>query len=411
MDQLPGLRPTSPSIDRSNATPREHGLADEAGGPSRFDERLNQVSERRAALQHRDEPSRAEDATSRARPEARVEKHSQDKAVNGPDARDRSERAKPDTSVAAQEKQTSDVSRDSGAQKLRARSADRAESASAPEAEATSDPKPAPVSIEIELKTPAAAPATPSTPAQIGAETLAAALATPQAKLLETPAIAMAGNTAEAIAAIVDDSSAAMSPSSKEQGLEAKKSDNAPSTSPDASLRAGLGTVDHARDFDRELTQLRESIDTRTLHAERAHIANDSAAEILRQVRVGLSADLREATIQLAPESLGRVSIRLRVEHGVMTADVRAESVQALRALELHAPELKAALAGHGVSPRTLEFSLSLMNSHTGDAPGRGHASPSNSPRASMNPFDLPSVQVERALARHLSASGVDTYA
>ncbi|HUR29124.1 MAG TPA: flagellar hook-length control protein FliK [Planctomycetota bacterium] len=177
---------------------------------------------------------------------------------------------------------------------------------------------------------------------------------------------------------------------------------------PDALLRSGASTTETPRDFAGELAKLRE-LPAVPVHAARASAASDSAAEILRQVRVGLSADLREASIQLAPEALGRVSIRLRVEHGVLSADVRAETPQALSALQLHAPELKAALAGHGPE-RAPELSFSLMHDHAGDAPGRGRA-PSSSPRTARRTLDIAPIQVERALARRLAASGVDTYA
>ena len=189
----------------------------------------------------------------------------------------------------------------------------------------------------------------------------------------------------------------------------AHNADAAANVAADALARALPASSATPQDFARDLAKLTESAATSGPRTHETHAASESAAEVLRQVRVGLSADLREANIQLAPEALGRVSIRLRVESGTLTADVRAELAQALRALELHAPELKAALAQHGVAPSAMVFSF--MNSHAGDPSSRGHASPSRSPRASFSSANLAPEALERALARRLSASGVDTYA
>ncbi len=415
MDLLPGLRPTSPTIEASNATTRERSVTSAASEPGRFDARLSEVSERRAELERSESPSRAESAASRARPPTTERSDAPQAETTANKDHDKLEHAVPEKTSNTDAPQSPQPKAASSPPDTRAAKAEPQSAESAPKIAASPNLKPTQAASEPESETNTTPAEITSTPAQVGQAALAAALSAPLAKPSEAPVLGTSANSVELAVtiepALPGDANASKPLSAKESGLGALKGDANPSVPADATLRAGLGVVEAPRDFERELAQIRETLDPRSLHTERAHAANDSAAEILRQVRVGLSTDLREANIQLSPESLGRVSIRLRFAHGVLTADVRAESSQALRALALHAPELKAALAGHAVEPRALEFSLSLMNSHTGDAPGRGHASQSNSPRASRTPFELAPLQIERAMARHLSASGVDTYA
>lgn len=177
--------------------------------------------------------------------------------------------------------------------------------------------------------------------------------------------------------------------------------------------RSGLELAGLARDTRQEAFSLRELVDARAPQAARPAADPEAAAEILRQVRVGLSADLREANIQLAPEALGRVSIRVRVENGGLVADVRAETSQALRALELHAPELKAALTQGGIEPRSLAFGFFDQGA---GRPGEQAPAPRRSghfPREGADDHAglAPISGLRAAVARRLAAGGVDTYA
>jgi hypothetical protein len=177
--------------------------------------------------------------------------------------------------------------------------------------------------------------------------------------------------------------------------------------------RGGLELAGLTRDSRQEAFSLRELVDARAPQAARPAADPEAAAEILRQVRVGLSADLREANIQLAPEALGRVSIRVRVENGGLVADVRAETSQALRALELHAPELRAALTQGGIEPRSLAFGFFDQGA---GRPGEQAPAPRRSGHLPREGADdhaglAPISGLRAAVARRLAAGGVDTYA
>lgn len=156
-----------------------------------------------------------------------------------------------------------------------------------------------------------------------------------------------------------------------------------------------------------------QRLDEHAARAARAERSAEVAADILRQVRMNLSGDLREATLQLTPEHLGRVSIRLRIEDGTMRAELRAQTPEALAALERHAPELRAALGAQAGSERAVDLRFGAMpfGAHSGAASGRGRAFGSRGARS--NPaLETPSLApLEGILARRLSNGGIDTYA
>lgn len=138
------------------------------------------------------------------------------------------------------------------------------------------------------------------------------------------------------------------------------------------------------------------------------------AADVLRQVRVHLVPDLRNAVIHLAPAELGRISIRLSVEDERLVARVRAEKREALDALEKHLPELKTALARQGLHTQEIDLALGFRDERTGNPPGERAPSRGRSSSGAELAAD-PSVErgaIERAtLARVLADGAVDTYA
>ncbi len=136
---------------------------------------------------------------------------------------------------------------------------------------------------------------------------------------------------------------------------------------------------------------------------------SERAGEILRQLRVQLSPELRTATIQLSPPELGRISIRIRVQNGELHALVRAEKRETLDALQRHVPELKATLEQIGIRAREFDLQLGFEQQGARQSPheppsGRGSAGHEHDPRAREH---------ERRLLRTLSAraGGIDTYA
>lgn len=121
-------------------------------------------------------------------------------------------------------------------------------------------------------------------------------------------------------------------------------------------------------------------------------------------MRLRLTPGTREATLQLEPARLGRLSIHLELRRGATRAEVVVEELAAFDALSRHEPELRAALADAGYAGVEVELR------HAGDGAGRNpFAAPHAAPRSAPAERSAPLV---RALAARLGAGeGVDTYA
>lgn len=137
------------------------------------------------------------------------------------------------------------------------------------------------------------------------------------------------------------------------------------------------------------------------------HEASDTASDILKQVRLKLSPELRQATLSLTPPELGRISIRLSLEDRRLTAWVRGEKRETLELLGKHLPELRATLATHGIEAEHFELALGFQDRE------HAHGEPQRSPSTSVSRAEASSETVELApLARALAAAnGVDTFA
>lgn len=136
----------------------------------------------------------------------------------------------------------------------------------------------------------------------------------------------------------------------------------------------------------------------------------EQADAVLRQIKLQVTPELRQATIQLEPASLGRLSIRIEVGRERVRAEVSVENAGTLAALERHAPELRAALAAGGLGEAELHLSLAQEGEgFDGHAHGRGRARPG---RAANPAQDDPPAALRAALATSLvSEDHVDTYA
>ena len=144
-------------------------------------------------------------------------------------------------------------------------------------------------------------------------------------------------------------------------------------------------------------------------------LSPEQAAQVLKQVRIGISGanGVREATINLQPAWLGRVSIRIAVREGRALAEVRAERPEALQALEKHLPELRAALAERGFEQA--EFDLGLSDQDA-DRRGGDQAFGPRGPRVGRTaviaaPAELTHPDAPAAGSETNSDLGVDTYA
>lgn len=141
------------------------------------------------------------------------------------------------------------------------------------------------------------------------------------------------------------------------------------------------------------------------------------AAEILRQFRVQLNPGLRQATFQLSPAELGRISIRMRMGAGELSAVVKVERSETLDILRRHLPELRATLAQQGIETGDFELSLGFQNSDRGEAKAhtrrRRNARGSSSIEALQAGSGYGAAQLVRSISLHVPAAsgGVDTYA
>lgn len=136
---------------------------------------------------------------------------------------------------------------------------------------------------------------------------------------------------------------------------------------------------------------------------------DERAADLLRQIRLRLSPELRQASIHLEPASLGRLDIRLEVRRSQVHAQVVAESSATLAALERHAPELRAALAAAGFEGAELSLSLASDQRPREQSATLARRAPRRR-AAAVEPLAPPAL--EAALTQRLArAGGVDTYA
>jgi hypothetical protein len=121
----------------------------------------------------------------------------------------------------------------------------------------------------------------------------------------------------------------------------------------------------------------------------------DQASDVLRQVRLQIFPEARTATIYLKPAELGRVSIRILMDGDQVQAIVRAESPEALSALEQHMPELQASLNDRGFADAQLDLALGFEGDDEEQLSGAHAVEPSPA-------------QIHRLFA---NAEGVDFYA
>lgn len=147
-----------------------------------------------------------------------------------------------------------------------------------------------------------------------------------------------------------------------------------------------------------------EALPAQPAHA--AELAEQRAADILRQVRVQLVAGSREAHVRLDPPELGAIAIRLVVHEGRVDAELRVEERATLDLLTKHIPELRATLARAGMHAGAFDLQLGLGEQRQGDTSRQRGAR--SSPTAA--------IEAPRELRAALTASlgrdaAVDTYA
>jgi flagellar hook-length control protein FliK len=252
------------------------------------------------------------------------------------------------------------------------------------------------------------ATSSPTAGAKVGSEVLAQTGAAPipatSSPASPEPSSELSGTTGSQLQGEVE-AAPAPDQGNDKASIDAKAS--LESAKPDAN---GSARSDARPAFEGQLAKATHDNPTSAAHeapraeAQRAH-ATEQAANLLRQVRLQLAPELRQATIQLEPAALGRLDIRIEVRRGRVRAELAVERRETLETLERHAPELRAALGSAGFQDAELALSLSQQRD-----PGRERA-PARAPSA---PFEGPPAQrsVPAALAARLArVGGVDTYA
>jgi flagellar hook-length control protein FliK len=71
--------------------------------------------------------------------------------------------------------------------------------------------------------------------------------------------------------------------------------------------------------------------------------------QIVRSIRMQWTGGLGEARVTLRPEYLGEVTASVKVEHGVVTATLQADTPEVRRWMESHTATLRDALVDHGL--------------------------------------------------------------
>ncbi len=138
----------------------------------------------------------------------------------------------------------------------------------------------------------------------------------------------------------------------------------------------------------------------------------ERAAAVLRQLEAKLHPGLRRVRVDLDPPELGRLVIQVERHAGGLRAIVEAFSPATLDLLERQAPELRVALAQHGIEASQVALRL---GSHSSGTPRerqepRALAAARGGARTDPAAAVEPRVPRGRALAS-LTSAGVDTYA
>jgi flagellar hook-length control protein FliK len=294
---------------------------------------------------------------------------------------------------------------------------------------AHSEPEAAPASTEAPgaQSTDASSELAPATSARDVAGALASEPATPQATPNAADKLNVLGATQPApakplptMAGAGPSDAAGVQTTLGESALASKTVANAaaPRASEPSDVKASAATATSAtqtaevaaaplRELDERLPETART--SATSEAPRAPVDNDRAAQILRHIRLHLAPELRQATIQLEPRELGRITIRVALRGDALHAQMHVEKSETLEALERQVPELRAALERSGLGGGQLNLQLGLSERGSEQRPQR-------SARRLARHDDLAAPVAPRALVQSLSERlrdehGVDTYA
>lgn len=112
--------------------------------------------------------------------------------------------------------------------------------------------------------------------------------------------------------------------------------------------------------------------------------------QIVQKAELLLKSNASEMKIDLKPEFLGKMTIRIAVEEGVLTARFTAESQQVRQMLEANMSSLRQTLEAQGVRVEKTEVNVYLDNHGNGEPNGRQEwQQPSHGSRISIGAEDL----------------------
>ena len=138
----------------------------------------------------------------------------------------------------------------------------------------------------------------------------------------------------------------------------------------------------------------------------------EHAAEVLRQIRLALNPSAKRVVVDLNPDELGRLTIKMAMHDGRVSAVVRAESPHTLELLERHMPELRAALSEGGVEAGDIDLQLAPDGrSREHSPPLRHHAPAALHSAASTSDEPAPAGAGSKLPSRTPADGSVDTYA
>ncbi len=124
--------------------------------------------------------------------------------------------------------------------------------------------------------------------------------------------------------------------------------------------------------------------------------------QIIEQSQLMVGKDHSEVKIQLRPESLGRLSLEIAVEHGVVKAEILAESQQVKQLLEANLANLKQTLTNQGLKVDQLVVNLGQSQTQFGQAKEQNGQFSRNQRKARVSDDNFEIAEINTEYGGHL---------
>lgn len=129
---------------------------------------------------------------------------------------------------------------------------------------------------------------------------------------------------------------------------------------------------------------LARTVRTQTVNTARELATHLIFKQIVNSSQLLVGRDHSEIRLQLRPEFLGKVSLEIAVEHGIVKAEIAAENQQVKQLIEANLGNLKQSLTNQGLKVDQLVVNLGQGQSQFGQAKGQG-GQPGRSTRRSQD--------------------------